>query len=109
MSKKQIAVLTVIAIAVGAWFYFDLASYLQLEVVQQRIDELRAWYVENPLRAGAIYFAVYVAVTALSVPGAAVMTLAGGALFWGALFAGMGLYAAYQLFVVEWSEPDDKA
>jgi pyruvate/2-oxoglutarate dehydrogenase complex dihydrolipoamide dehydrogenase (E3) component/uncharacterized membrane protein YdjX (TVP38/TMEM64 family) len=81
VSKKQIAVLTIIALAVGAWFYFDLASYLQLEVVQQRIDELRAWYAGNPLLAGAIYFAVYVAVTALSVPGAAVMTLAGGALF----------------------------
>ncbi len=81
MNAKQIALLVVIAVAVAAWFYLDLGSYLQLEVVQQRIGELRAWYRENPLRAGVIYFVVYVAVTALSVPGAAVMTLAGGALF----------------------------
>ena len=81
LNRKQVIVVLLIAAAVAAWFYFDLGSYLQLEVVQQRIGELRAWYRENPLRAGVIYFAVYVAVTALSVPGAAVMTLAGGALF----------------------------
>ncbi|MEM9604977.1 MAG: DUF3329 domain-containing protein [Pseudomonadota bacterium] len=37
----------------------------------------------------------------------AVYELSGGALFWGAVFAGMGLYAAYQLFVLEWSEQDN--
>ena len=81
MRSKQIAVITVIAAAFIAWFYFDLGQFLQFEVLQQRIGELRGWYARNPLLAGLIYFAVYVAVTALSVPGAAVMTLAGGALF----------------------------
>ncbi len=81
MSKKQIAVLTIIALAAGGWFYLDLGAYLQLEVVQQRIGEFRAWYAAHPLAAGVIYFGVYVGVTALSVPGAAAMTLAGGALF----------------------------
>ena len=81
MSKKQLLVLTVIGLALAAWFTLDLGQYLQLSVVQERIGELRVWYGENPLLAGAIYFAVYVAVTGLSVPGAAVMTLAGGALF----------------------------
>ncbi len=81
MSKQQAAILVAIAAAVAAWLHFDLGAYLQLEVVQQRIDELQAWYAANPLLAGAAYFCVYVAVTALSVPGAAVMTLAGGALF----------------------------
>ena len=81
MRSKQIAVITVIAAAFIAWFYFDLGQFLQFEVLQQRIGELRGWYARNPLLAGLIYFAIYVAVTALSVPGAAVMTLAGGALF----------------------------
>ena len=81
MRTKQIAVITVVSIALVAWFYFDLGRLLQLEVLQQRIGDLRAWYGSNPLMAGLIYFAVYVVVTALSVPGAAVMTLAGGALF----------------------------
>ena len=81
MRTKQIVVIAVVALALAAWFVFDLGSYLQLDILQQRIDELRAWYGNNPLLAGVIYFACYVAVTALSVPGAAVMTLAGGALF----------------------------
>ena len=81
MRTKQIAVISIIAIAFIAWFFFDLGQYLQFEVLQQRIGELRDWYTQNPLLAGVIYFAVYVSVTALSVPGAAIMTLAGGALF----------------------------
>jgi pyruvate/2-oxoglutarate dehydrogenase complex dihydrolipoamide dehydrogenase (E3) component/uncharacterized membrane protein YdjX (TVP38/TMEM64 family) len=81
VQKKQIAVLLVLAAALAAWFALDLGSYLEFERLKASIEDLRAWYLENPLLAGAIYFAVYVGVTALSLPGAAVMTLAGGALF----------------------------
>ncbi len=81
MYRKQIVVVTLIGLALAAWFFFDLGSFLQLETLQQRIGDLRDWYANNPLLAGLIYFAGYVAVTALSLPGAAVMTLAGGALF----------------------------
>lgn len=81
MNKKQLLVLLIIGLALFAWFAFDLGQYLQLGTAQARIGELQAWYARNPLLAGAIYFVVYVAVTGLSVPGAAVMTLAGGALF----------------------------
>ena len=81
MRKQQIAVIVVVGFALTAWFYFDLGSYLQFETLQLRIGDLRQWYADNPLLAGIIYFAIYVVVTALSVPGAAVMTLAGGALF----------------------------
>ncbi|MGB1139260.1 MAG: FAD-dependent oxidoreductase [Halioglobus sp.] len=88
MQKKQIVVLAVVGAALVAWFTLDLGSYLQFDVLKAGIEDLRAWYEENPALAGLIYFAVYVAVTALSLPGAAVMTLAGGALFgfWYALF-----------------------
>ena len=81
VSLKKIAVLAIIAAAIGAWWYFDLGSYLQLGTLQQRLGELQAWYARNPVLAGLAYFVIYVAVTALSVPGAAIMTLAGGALF----------------------------
>ncbi|TDG15279.1 pyridine nucleotide-disulfide oxidoreductase [Seongchinamella unica] len=81
MNKKQLLVLAVIGAALFTWFALDLGQYLQLALVQERIEELRSWYGQNPLLAGLVYFAVYVAVTGLSVPGAAVMTLAGGALF----------------------------
>ncbi|MEP4149359.1 MAG: FAD-dependent oxidoreductase [Halioglobus sp.] len=81
MNKKQLLVLSIIVLALAAWYTLDLGQYLQLATVQQRIGELRGWYAENPLLAGCIYFCIYVVVTGLSVPGAAVMTLAGGALF----------------------------
>ena len=81
MNKKQLLIIAVVALALVAWFGLDLGQYLQLAVVQERIDDLRSWYQQNPLLAGLIYFCIYVAVTGLSVPGAAVMTLAGGALF----------------------------
>ena len=81
MRKKQITVIAVVALAFAGWFYFDLGSYLQFETLQQRIGDLQHWYGENPVLAGLGYFAIYVVVTALSVPGAAIMTLAGGALF----------------------------
>jgi pyruvate/2-oxoglutarate dehydrogenase complex dihydrolipoamide dehydrogenase (E3) component/uncharacterized membrane protein YdjX (TVP38/TMEM64 family) len=81
VSLKKIAVLALIAAAIAAWLYLDLGSYLQFDTLKQRVGELRAWYIDNPALAGLLYFVMYVAVTALSVPGAAVMTLAGGALF----------------------------
>jgi len=81
LRSKQIAIITILLAAAAAWFYFDVGSYLQLEVLQGRMDELRVWYSDNPSLAGLIYFLIYVAVTGLSLPGAAIMTLAGGALF----------------------------
>ena len=81
MSKKQLLVLIILGLALSAWVALDLGQYLQLSVVQDRMGDLQAWYAENPLLAGFAYFCVYVALTGLSVPGAAVMTLAGGALF----------------------------
>lgn len=81
MQAKQIVVIVAVLLALAAWFFFDLGSYLQFDALQQRLGDLRAWYEANPLLAGVIYLACYVAVTAFSLPGAAVMTLAGGALF----------------------------
>ncbi|MFT5709631.1 MAG: pyruvate/2-oxoglutarate dehydrogenase complex dihydrolipoamide dehydrogenase (E3) component [Halioglobus sp.] len=81
MRKKQLSIVMVVIAAMLAWFYFDLGSYLQLESIQENIDDLRNWYSQNPVLTGLIYFAFYVIATALSVPGAVFLTLAGGALF----------------------------
>ena len=81
MSKRQVVTLVCIAALVSVWFALDLGSYLQLDILRARLDELRQFYQQNPLLSGMLYFAVYVAVTGLSLPGATVMTLAGGALF----------------------------
>ncbi|UCH50174.1 MAG: FAD-dependent oxidoreductase [Betaproteobacteria bacterium] len=63
-----------------------LFDYLDLQYLKAQQDTIDAYFVANPLLTAGIYFAIYVLVTAFSLPGAAVMTLAGGAIFgllWG--------------------------
>ncbi len=81
MDKRKLALAAVLAAAIAAFFAFDLKQYLTLESFQASRARIDAYYAAHPLRAIAIYFAIYVAVTALSLPGAAIMTLAGGAIF----------------------------
>ncbi|MFK8048674.1 MAG: FAD-dependent oxidoreductase [Halioglobus sp.] len=81
MSSKKMFILAVVIAAVFAVFYFDVTAYLQLDALRESLDDLVIWKAENPLTSAIIYFAAYVAVTGLSIPGAAIMTLAGGALF----------------------------
>jgi pyruvate/2-oxoglutarate dehydrogenase complex dihydrolipoamide dehydrogenase (E3) component/uncharacterized membrane protein YdjX (TVP38/TMEM64 family) len=78
--SKLIVVLAVIAL-VAAFFAFDLGRFLSLDYIKSQQAAISAAYQANPWQTIAIYFAVYVGVTALSLPGAAIMTLVGGALF----------------------------
>jgi pyruvate/2-oxoglutarate dehydrogenase complex dihydrolipoamide dehydrogenase (E3) component/uncharacterized membrane protein YdjX (TVP38/TMEM64 family) len=81
MQKKQIVVLTIVLAAVAAWYVFDLGAYMRLEVLQAQLQDLRDYYAQNPWTTRAAYLLVYILVTGLSFPGAAILTLAGGALF----------------------------
>ena len=81
MRNPKILVIALVVFALSAWWFFDLGSYLQLENLQQRVGGLRRWCEANSLLAGLLFFAGYIVVTALSLPGSAVMTLAGGAIF----------------------------
>ena len=56
-------------------------SVLTLENLKARQADLAAWGAANPWRAAGLFFLTYVAMAALSIPGAAIMTLGGGALF----------------------------
>jgi uncharacterized membrane protein YdjX (TVP38/TMEM64 family) len=85
---KRLVILAVVALAIGAFFALGLGHYLSLEYLQAS----RAHAVERvnaaPLTASSAFFVVYVIVTGLSLPGAAVMTVAAGAIFgvwWGVL------------------------
>ena len=87
LNKRWLA-LAVLAAAVTLFFAFDLGQYLHLEAIKERQAQLEGWRASQPLRAALFFFAAYVLVTALSLPGATVMTLAGGAVFglgWGTL------------------------
>jgi uncharacterized membrane protein YdjX (TVP38/TMEM64 family) len=81
MTKSRIVVLVALLAAVAAFFAFGLQRYLSLEFFQSQRAVIDAFYQAHPGRTAALYFAIYVAVTALSLPGAAIMTLAGGAIF----------------------------
>ncbi len=86
MKASRILILVAIAAAVGAFFAFDLGRYLSLDFLKSQQASLAAYVQSNPLAAAGAYAAVYIAVTALSLPGAAILTLAGGAFFgllWG--------------------------
>ena len=86
MSRGRIAVVVFVAVLVIAFFWFDLGRYLGLEYLKSRQADIDAFYRDNPVVVLTAYFAAYVAVTGLSLPGAAIMTLAGGAVFgllWG--------------------------
>ena len=80
MTKKLILVSLLLA-AVVAYFAFDLGQYLSLENFKSRQDEIIALKDANPVLVIGGFFVIYVAVTALSIPGAAIMTLIAGALF----------------------------
>ncbi len=78
---KKLAILAVLAAIIAAYFVFDLGQYLTLEGIKQLVTQWEAFYADNPVMVIAGFFAAYVAVTAASLPGAAIMTLAAGALF----------------------------
>ena len=78
---KKIVILAALAAVIAAYFVFDLGQYLTLDGIKQGVAQWEAFYAENPVAVLAGFFAAYVAVTAASLPGAALMTLAAGALF----------------------------
>ena len=88
MFTRKLAILTTVALAVAAYFVLDLGEVLSLSALKARQAEFAAYRDAHPLLAGGAYFLVYVLVTAVSLPGATLLTLAGGAVFglgWGLL------------------------
>ena len=89
-NNARIAVAALLLIAIAAFFYFDGSKYLTLEALKAQRELLSGWVGQHFFVALFIFIAIYIAVTAISLPGAAVLTLAGGALFgllWGSIAA----------------------
>ncbi len=80
LNSRSLVVLIVVLL-IAAFFVFDLGQYLTLDYIKSQRQSFLDFYAQNRFATLAIYFAIYVAVTALSLPGATVMTLAGGAVF----------------------------
>jgi len=71
----------VVVVAVVAFFYFDLGQWLSLENLKSQQTALSAYVEDHFVFSILVFFALYVAVAAFSLPGATILTLAGGAIF----------------------------
>jgi uncharacterized membrane protein YdjX (TVP38/TMEM64 family) len=85
-SRRKVFILVALIILAGLFFFLDLPSYLNLEYLKESQSRFQQLYYDHRIAVIAAYMVIYILVTALSLPGAAVMTLAGGALF--GLFVG---------------------
>lgn len=81
MVKRKLGLLMVLAVCVALFYYFDLGRYLSLESLKANRDALYNFNRQNPFTAILGFIGIYVVVVALSLPGATVLTLAGGAIF----------------------------
>lgn len=78
---KKTVLLLVVAVLVAAFFVLDLNQLLTLDGLKTSMDRFESLRVQSPVRVALVFFVVYVVVTALSLPGATLMSLAAGALF----------------------------
>jgi uncharacterized membrane protein YdjX (TVP38/TMEM64 family) len=88
MNKNKMLILAVVLTGIAAFFVFDLGRYFTLDFFKSQQTAIDAYVSANPLQAGLVFFLIYIAVTGLSLPGAAIMTLVAGAVFgllWGTL------------------------
>ena len=77
-TKLSIALL--IGLAILLFFHFQLDQYLTLAFLKSKYNHLLQYYTANPLTSITYYMAIYIITTALSLPGATILTLAGGAI-----------------------------
>lgn len=86
MNTSRIVLLVAMLSAIAVFFYFDGQQFLTLATLKAQQNQLITFYTAHPMQALAGYALLYIAVTALSLPIATILTLAGGAvfgLFWG--------------------------
>jgi len=109
LNARKTLIAALLLAVVAAFFAFDTGRYFSLAFVKDSQAALTALYAQKPVLVTLVFFVLYVVVTALSLPGAALMTLAGGASFglvWGTvvvslastLGATLAMLAARHLF-----------
>ncbi len=87
---KKLILLGIVLVVVSTFFTLDLQHYLTLNGLKSGMDQFAVLRATSPITVGASFFLLYVIVAAFSLPGAAIMTIAAGALFglfWGSVIA----------------------
>ena len=90
MNRTKIALFTAVIVLVAVFFIYDLGQYFNLAYLKQQQAAMDAYYAQNPLATAVSFFLIYVVITGLSLPGAAILTLAAGAIFgllWGTVIS----------------------
>ena len=78
---KKLGLIGLVALIVVVFIALDLGQYLTLEYIKSQQGHIKAFYAENQLLALASFFLLYIVVTGVSLPGAAILTLVAGAVF----------------------------
>ncbi|GEN28079.1 pyridine nucleotide-disulfide oxidoreductase [Halovibrio variabilis] len=88
MTRQRLIIAALLLIAIGAYFLSGAHQWFTLDTLKAYQSDFQAVFNQHPWQVAGIFFAVYVVMTALSLPGATLLTLLGGALFglgWGLL------------------------
>ncbi|MBT6530712.1 MAG: FAD-dependent oxidoreductase [Betaproteobacteria bacterium] len=91
--KKSLIITIVLSLAILGFFVFrqdilDILAQLNLQSLKDNYASLKIYFNDRPFQSSLVYVAIYILVTALSLPGAVILTLAGGAIFglwWGTI------------------------
>ncbi len=81
MNSRKLVIAVLLLAGISAFFALDLGRYLSLAFLKDSQSSFQAVFEQHPVRVTLAFFALYVAVTGLSLPGAVIMTLAAGAGF----------------------------
>ncbi|QPL46735.1 FAD-dependent oxidoreductase [Halomonas sp. A40-4] len=88
MTRQRILMAALLILAIGAFFLTGAHQWFTLDTLKAYQSDFQAAFSQSPWQVAGIFFAVYVVMTALSLPGATLLTLLGGTLFglgWGLL------------------------
>jgi uncharacterized membrane protein YdjX (TVP38/TMEM64 family) len=81
MNRSRLIVLVIIGILIAVFFSFDLADHLTLDSLKSNRARLEEFYGEHRFAMVSVFMALYILQTALSLPGATILSLAAGAIF----------------------------
>jgi len=81
MTAPKIKLALLLGVLIAAFLLSDLPQYLTLENLKAQQNQIEAYRHSHPFAAMMAYLGLYIAVTGLSLPGAAVLTIAGGGIF----------------------------
>ena len=90
MNWKRIIVAAFIFFGMSSYFYFGLSKFFDLNFVKTQLESIQSFNSKNFELSLLLYFVIYSLTVALSIPGAVILTLLGGAVygvFWGTLVA----------------------